>query len=240
MLLLLLVFGTVPTLLCVNRFGASIQAGDRQLDEFMLNWWTGTMCRCFGIRMKVSGTVQPGPVLIVANHISWLDIIVLHSAAAMGFVSKAEVANWPFINFLARRSGTVFHQRGSHDSASGVAEVMVARLKENHRVAIFPEGGIRPGDMVKVFHARLFKTAIEAECPVQPAMIRYTRDGNRDPGITFLVNETFLGNMLRLLGRPSCQCELRFLDPVPTSGRSRNELAGDAQAVVEQAFEETN
>ena len=104
-LLVLAVFGTIPTLLCVNRLGESIPVGSSSLSEFMLNWWTRMVCRVFGIRVRVLGKAAPGPVLIVANHISWIDILVMHSSAAMGFVSKAEIARWPFIGMLARMSG---------------------------------------------------------------------------------------------------------------------------------------
>lgn len=238
MLILLTVFGTIPTLVCQNRLGASIRVGNRNMDEVMLNWWTRMVCRSFGVRTRVRGTVHPGPVLIISNHLSWLDILVLHSAAAMGFVSKAEVAKWPLIGYLARKSDTVFHQRGSHDSASNVADAMTARLKEGRRVAIFPEGGIKPGKHLKVFHARLFKTAIEADCPVQPVMIRYLRGGKRDQAFTFFANESFKMNFLRLLGRPASSCELLFLDPVQVQGRTRNQLAEGARAAIQQAYEE--
>jgi 1-acyl-sn-glycerol-3-phosphate acyltransferase len=140
-LLLLLIFGTIPTLLCVNRFGQSIRVGKRTLSEFMLNWWTLMVCRGFGISIRVKGHAQAGPVLVVANHISWIDILVLHSSAEMGFVSKAEIAKWPFIGMLARISGTVFHERGNTDSAGNVVNVMIRRLEEGGRIAVFPEGG---------------------------------------------------------------------------------------------------
>lgn len=236
MLILLAVLGTPPTVLCINRLGASIPVGDRYLDEVMLNWWTGMVCRVFGVRVRVSGEVLPGPVLIAANHISWLDIVVLHSAAAVGFISKAEVADYPLIGFLARVSGTVFHQRGNHDSSSNVTEAMIGQFRQGGRIAVFPEGGIKPGNGVKVFHARLFGAAIEADCPVQPVMIRYLRGGRHDTGITFKPGERFLANFLRLLGRPSCYCELRFLPPIQPRRRPRKELAREAHRAVEGAF----
>lgn len=236
-LLILAVFGTIPTLLCVNRLGESIRVGKRSLSEFMLNWWTRMVCRVFGIGIRVNGKAQPGPVLIVANHISWIDILVLHSAAAMGFVSKAEIARWPFIGMLARMSGTVFHERGSQDSSSNVANAMISRLKEGGRVAVFPEGGIKPGDSVKHFHARMFKAAVEAECPVQPAMIRYVRKGRRDAEISFRDDERFMGNFIRLLGHPATTCELRFLAPMDASKRPRKELAEDSRSAIVHAFE---
>ena len=238
LLTLLIVIGTIPVVLCINRVGKSIRVGERYLDEFMQHMWACAMCRIFGLRVRVSGLVQPAPALIVANHISWLDIVALYNAAATGFVSKAEVADYPLVGFLARMSSTVFHERGKHDSSSNVTEAMIERLNAGQRVAIFPEGGIKPGDRVKVFHARLFRAAVEAACPVQPVMIRYIRDGRRDPDMTFMANESFAGNIFRLLGRPSCEADIRFLEAMQAQGRARRELAEAAQAAVSAVFEE--
>jgi len=238
LLTLLIVIGTIPVVLCINRVGNSIRVGNRQLDEFMLRIWTLAMCRIFSVRVRVKGVIEPAPTLIVSNHISWLDIIALHTAAPMGFVSKAEVATWPLVGTLARKSNTVFHERGKHDSSSNVTAAMTKRLKDGQRVAIFPEGGIKPGDHVKVFHARLFAAAVEVACPVQPVMIRYVRNGRRDPDMTFMANERFVGNIFRLLGRPACVCDIRFLEAVQAQGRPRRELAESAQAAVSAVFEE--
>lgn len=233
---LLLLLGTLPTVLCLNRAGRAVRVGQRQLDEFMLNAWAAALCRVFGVRTMARGRVEPPPVLVVANHVSWLDVMVLYSLAKTSFVSKAEVAGWPVIGFLARLVGTVFHRRGSHDSASAVTTAMTARLNEGCRVAIFPEGGIRPGEGVKVFHARLFRAAIDADCPVQPVMIRYLRGGALDHGMTFREDERFVINFLRLLGRPSCNCEVQFLEPQEAAGRARRELAAASQAAVAEAY----
>jgi len=238
LLILLLLFGIIPLLLAINRVGSSIKVGHRSLDEFFLVWWTDMVCRTFGIRVRTSGLAIEGPVLMVANHISWLDILALYREFPIGFVSKAEIRKWPLIGMLTTMSGTVYLERGNTDSSSSVTQAVVDRLKQGGRVAIFPEGGIRPGDGVKVFHARLFAAAIEAECAIQPVMIRYKRDGRRDPGMTFMENETFMGNIVRLLGRPSSICEIRFLQPTQAEGRPRKELAGWAQAAITHEFEQ--
>jgi lyso-ornithine lipid O-acyltransferase len=234
--MLLIVLGTLPTVLCQNRLGRAFRIGNRRLDEITLNAWAAALCRIFGVRIAPLGPIAPPPVLVVANHISWLDIFVIYSLAQTGFVSKAEVGRWPVIGLLARVAGTVFHERGSHDSASSVTAAMARRLEEGGRVAIFPEGGIRPGEGVKVFHARLFRPAVEAGCPVQPVMIRYLRDGAIDLDMSFYDDEHFVMNFLRLLGRPSCTCEVQFLAPLPAAGRPRRELALEAQAAVTDAY----
>jgi 1-acyl-sn-glycerol-3-phosphate acyltransferase len=237
-LLLLVLAGLLPVLLCLNRVGRRVQIGGRSIEELMIRHWSRGVCRAFGVRVRMSGEPLKPPVLIVANHISWLDISVLHSTAAMGFVGKAEIGTWPVLGFLARAGDTIFHERGSHDSAAGVAGTVIERLKAGRRVAIFPEGGIRPGESVGVFHARLFRVAIEVDCPVQPVMIRYTRNGRPDPEMTFINNESMTINMLRLLGRPACEADIRFLGGIEPAGRPRKEIAAEAQAAVMEAYRE--
>lgn len=237
MLLVHIVVGIPLTVACINRVGRAIRVGDRGLDEFMLNTWSRGACRIFGIRLAVQGTPARAPVLVMANHISWLDIEVLHGVAAMGFVGKAEIRGWPLVGRLASIGGTIFHERGSHHSAGDVSSVLAERLKQGHRVAIFPEGGILPGDHVKRFHARLVKAAVETGSPVQPVMIRYVRDGRRDPGVGFRRRETFVGNMGRLLARPGCTAEVRFLEPMPSAGQPRRALSDAAHRQVHEAFE---
>ena len=237
LLLLHALLGLPLALAFSNRFGRSVEIGDGTLEDFMLVWWARALCRLFGLRSRVSGELADAPVLLLANHISWLDIMAMYGVTEMGFVSKAEVRDWPFVGFVARVGGVIFHQRGSRDSASGAVLAMTESLKAGRIVAIFPEGGILPGDSVKRFHARLLKAAVDAGCPVQPVMVRYVRNGCRDNGVTFLRGENFVTNILRLLTRPGCDVELDFLAPLDTTGRPRRELAELAQAGVHEAFE---
>jgi 1-acyl-sn-glycerol-3-phosphate acyltransferase len=235
-LLLHTFLGTPLTVLCQTAPGRATRFGGRALNEIMLNWWATGACRIFGVRRRIHGRLAPGAQLIAANHISWIDIQLLHSIAAMGFVAKAEIARWPLVGWLARAGGTVFHQRGSHDSASGVAAAMAERLAEGGRVAIFPEGGILPGEGVKRFHARMFGPAIAAAAPVQPVMLRYSRDGNVYHDVTFRDGEHFVANFLRLLTQAPCRGEVRILPQVDTAGRQRREVAAEAEAAVRAAY----
>ncbi|WP_191621362.1 lysophospholipid acyltransferase family protein [Marinihelvus fidelis] len=238
LLILLCLVGLLPTVVLQGRFGQARLWRGRSLAEHSLMAFSGGVCRVFGLRPRVHGKPLPGPVLITANHIAWLDIELLHSAGAMSFVGKAEIARWPLLGFLAARGGTIFHRRGSHDSAAGVAGVMTAKLAEGSRVAVFPEGGILPGEDIKRFHARLFKVPVEAGCPIQPVMIRYVRDGRRDPGTTFLPGENLVVNSIRLMGRPACDAELWFLPPYTVEDRSRRELAAVAEQAITAAYEQ--
>ena len=231
------VVGTPLTVLCQFGWFRTIAIGNRSLNEVMLTWWSGTLCRIFGLDRRIRNGMQPGPQLVAANHISWIDIPLLHSVAAMGFVAKAEIEDWPVIGWLGHLGDTVYHRRGSHDSASGVVAAMAERLQAGGRVAIFPEGGILHGVGVKRFHARMFGAAISTEVPVQPVMLRYSRGGVRYDDITFRANEHFLGNFFRLMMQPRCVAEVEFLTPRPSVGKQRRQLAEEAEEAVRGAFE---
>ena len=236
-LLLHLLIGTPVAVICQGSIGRSISLTGRPLSEILTCWWSRVNCRIFGIKRDISGEFQPGAQLVAANHISWLDIAVLHSYTDLGFVAKAEINSWPLLGFLARAGGSVFHQRGCHDSASGVKVAMIQRLHENRKVAIFPEGGILPGEGVKYFHARLFAAAIEAQVPVQPVMLRYLGDGRRYHEITFLPGEHFMANFLRLLMQKRCVADVQVLPLIEPAGKQRRQLAGEAEEAVRAAFE---
>jgi 1-acyl-sn-glycerol-3-phosphate acyltransferase len=236
-LLLHVLVGTPLTVICQSRFGRALRIGGQPLSDITVRWWAGTVCRIFGVRRRQTGTISPGAQLVAANHISWLDIQLLHSMSAMGFVGKAEIRAWPIVGWLAKVGGTVFHERGSHDSASGVVSAMTQRLEEGGKVAIFPEGGILPGDRVKMFHARLFGAAIDTSVPVQPVALRYLRDGANYHDITFLPGEKTLDNFFRLLKQRPCTGEIHVLPVIDSRGKKRRQLAGEAESAVRAAYE---
>jgi len=215
----------------------AVRIKGRSLNDIMHCWWARNTCRVFGLRQRVSGTLTEGPLLIAANHISWIDIPLLHGLSPMGFVAKAEIERWPLAGWVARFGDTVFHHRGSHDSASSAVGEMTRRLGEGRKVAIFAEGGILPGTGVKRFHARLFAAAIESGKPVQPVMLRYFLSGRPYHDITFRPGENFLANIFRLLRQPPCTAEVQILPVISPRGKQRRELASEAHAAVEAAFE---
>lgn len=236
-MLLHLVVGLPPTLLSFAPSLRVIKLRGVPLNHFMMHWWSGITLRIFGLRSSVSGQFIPGAQLVVANHISWLDIQLLHSISPMSFVAKAEIKKWPIAGFMASVGESVFHHRGSHDSASGVSTMMAERLRQGSKVAIFPEGGILPGEGVKRFHARLFAAAIETGSPVQPVMIRYLRDGRHYPGMTFLPGEHFVANFFRLLGQKPCIAEMWVLPLIESSSKQRRDLAMASELAVKAAYE---
>ena len=95
----------------------------------LLRNWSRLFLRCFGVRVERRGEPLHDPVMFVANHGSWMDISVLHAVRPADFVAKAEIGHWPLVGWMARRGGTIFHQRGSTDSLAQVMSVMSDRLR---------------------------------------------------------------------------------------------------------------
>lgn len=193
-------------------------ASGERLDHRLIRAWQSGLMRVFGIRMRSVGTPLPGPTVFVANHVSWIDIVALHSQRMMGFVAKREIAGWPLVGWLATRGETIYHQRGNTESLGGVLHEMLARLRAGRSVGVFPEGRTRGGHEVGPFHARIFLAAVEAGAPVQPVALRYGARGEAQTIVAFGPNENFLQNFLRLLGEPPRPAEAIFLEPIPADG----------------------
>ena len=199
-------------LLIINCGGRSIQLrSGESLAHRGIRAWSAGLMRVFGFRLRRFGEPAPGAVMFVANHLSWLDVELMHSQRMMGFVAKSEISRWPLIGWLARQADTIYHQRGSTESLGAVAQLMVDNLRRGGAVAVFPEGGTSSGSSVRTFHARIFQVALEAQVPVQPVALRYALNGRFNPNLPFLDGESFFVNFVRVLGEPTMDAEVHFL-----------------------------
>ena len=210
--------------------------GREPVSHRLIRWWSLGLMWIFGLRAVRVGQPLADPVLFVANHTSWIDIELLHSQRAACFVAKAEIAHWPVVGWLAASGGTIFHRRGNNHSLAAVMQVMVERLREGHSVAVFPEGGSGYHGVLKVFHARIFQAALDAEVAVQPVALRFARGGRRVVDAGFREDESFLGNFLRLLGAPPMDAEVHFLAVVPVSTSGRRHMAEQARDRITAAL----
>src|SRR6478672_9236881 len=135
--------------------------GGHRVGHAAIRWWAGGLLRVFGMRVRRLGTPLPGGTMFVANHLGWVDIVVLHSQHMMGLIAKAEIRDWPLIGWLARAGESIFLQRGNAHSLADVMTEMAARLRDGHAVGVFPEAGTRDGRELGPFHARIFTAAVE-------------------------------------------------------------------------------
>lgn len=135
--------------------------------------WSRVLLAVLGVRLEIEGEACEGPALIVANHVSWLDVLAISALRPSLFVCKSEIAAWPALGWLLGRADTIFMRRGSAVAASQAVVVASHQLK-TASVAVFPEGTSTEGDEVLPFSPALFQAAVDAGCPVQPLALNYS------------------------------------------------------------------
>lgn len=192
------------------------------------------------VRPRVRGARprDDGPALLVANHVSWLDVYVLNAAlGGARSVAKREVGGWPVAGGIARGFGTFFHVRGNARDAARVKDAVAAALRAGERVVVFPEGTTTEGDGVGRFHAAFLQAAIDAAVPVQPVAIRYPGpDGGPDRAAAFVGDMTFVASLRRVLRRPRLEARLTFGPVIHPGARTRRDLAAITRAFVALAL----
>ena len=174
-----------------------------------------------------------GPVLLVANHVSWLDVQALGAVAGTRFIAKAEVRDWPVVGALAARLGTLFIRRGSFRDAMRVKNALAKLFVAGERVAVFPEATTTDGTRLGKFHPALFQAAIDAAVPVQPVAIRIREvDGSPAAAAAFIDDMTFVESLGQVLARPRLVVELTFGPPIWAADQTRRQLAMRCRAFV--------
>jgi len=163
-------------------------------------WWSAKMLRMLGLELRVGGSFRPGAKLVVANHVSWLDIMAIHAVCPEArFVSKAEVRHWPLVNRLVDSAGTLYIEREKRRDALRVVHQMAEALQAGQTVAVFPEGTTGPGPGLLPFHANLLQAAIATATPVQPVVLRYADAHGPFSASAQFLGETTLAQSLWML-----------------------------------------
>jgi 1-acyl-sn-glycerol-3-phosphate acyltransferase len=187
-----------------------------------------------GLKLRVSGTPRPGATLLVANHISWLDIAAVHAVAPQArFVSKADVLAWPLLGWLIRNAGTLFIERERKRDALRVLHQVAEALKAGDTVAVFPEGTTGDGANLLPFHANLLQSAIVSGTPMQCVVIRYSDPAHRfSPAAQFLGETTLLQSVWRILSAKGLCVHVDLLLPQGARHADRRALAEYLRAQI--------
>jgi 1-acyl-sn-glycerol-3-phosphate acyltransferase len=169
--------------------------------------------KCLGIRERVEGS-PPLHGLVVSNHLSYLDVIIISAVMPCFFVAKADVGKWPYFGAAARSGGTIFLDRSSLASAMSVAEQMADRLKLRIPVLLFPEGTSTDGSEVLPFHPRLIDSATSTGAPITAVAIRYVIEGGvEERELCWYGNEAFMPHLWKVLSVSGFSGQLRFGEP---------------------------
>lgn len=203
--------------------------------------WADGVLDIFGLTLKVEGLPPPrtgeAPILLVGNHVSWVDIYAFLSVAEIRFVAKSEVRSWPLIGWFASSLGTIFVERDRPRDAIRVGGEVRTALDEGEIVCIFPEGTTTDGSVVLPFSSALLGAAVEKSIPVQPVSIAYrTPDGRHCTRAAFTGDATLVDSLWALAGGGQSIVELKFLDQIDPSGHDRRALARRAEDQVRESL----
>lgn len=217
----------------MTRFPALDAAGRHA----RIRWWSAGLLRAVGLQLQVSGVQpRPGATLIVANHISWLDIAAIHAAAPHArFVSKADVLHWPLLGWLIRNAGTLFIERERKRDAVRVVHAMASALQAGDTVAVFPEGTTGAGPVPLPFHANLLQAAVATGTPVQPVVLRFAdAAGGFSTAVEFLGETTLLQSVWRVVTARGLCAHVELLPPVGSQHADRRALAEHLRELIAQ------
>jgi 1-acyl-sn-glycerol-3-phosphate acyltransferase len=203
--------------------------------------WSRQLLTILNVGIQIEGeqpTRGEGGCLIVANHISWLDIFVLKAIHPARFIAKSEVRGWPIIGWLCRRSGTIFIERAMRQDASMINQRVSLLLKQGACIGLFPEGTTTDGKQVGHFHSALIQPAIDAGVKVCPMALCYQNE-NRQPSATavFIGDTSLVQSIWRILRCQHLNALVVFTPALPAAGENRRVLARTAQAAIAQGLQ---
>lgn len=205
----------------------------RRKREQLIRRWSNRLLAIFAMSKVLEGRVHEREgrgLVLVANHVSWIDIFVINAIQPAHFIAKAELARWPVIGWLIRGVGTLFIDRSSRRHLHDANRRIAGALERDDVVAIFPEGEVR--NQLGAFHGSLLQPVIDRNAPMQALAIRYfDGEGNRTT-VTFYANRNFLQCIWRMTAEPRLKVHVTCAPAVPASGQSRGELAAAAEGFI--------
>jgi 1-acyl-sn-glycerol-3-phosphate acyltransferase len=199
--------------------------------------WSRQLLTMLGVRLRYLGQLQADATLpcglIVANHISFLDVFVVNAIAPTAFVSKEDVRNWPLIGWLSTHTDTLFLERGSRNAAQRARENLADHLKRGKRVALFPEGTTTRGDTVLPFHSALLQSAIDAGTTVTPVALRYRAvDGSQSHAPAYVDDISLIECLRSIADAKQLYAEVTAHAPLTTADVDRRHLSAHAHRVI--------
>jgi 1-acyl-sn-glycerol-3-phosphate acyltransferase len=201
--------------------------------------WSRRLLRILAVRTRVHGNLgaRGGNVLIVANHISWLDIFVLNSVHPVRFVAKSELARWPIVGAMISGAGTLFIERTKRRDTRRVNHHVAEVLASGDVVAVFPEGTTTDGVDMLPFKSSLLQPIIEAAGHVQPVAIRYRApDGTLSIAPAYVGDTTFAQSFWHVCGVRALTVDLTATTRLPARDGRRRELARAAEGAIRTAL----
>jgi 1-acyl-sn-glycerol-3-phosphate acyltransferase len=202
----------------------------------ILKFWSRQLLTILNIGIRIEGEqLERGEsgCMMVANHVSWLDMFVMNAIHPSQFIAKSEVRNWPVIGWLSRRSGTIFIERALRQNASRINRHISLLLKQGACIGLFPEGTTTDGNQVGHFHSALIQPAIDAGARLWPIALRYqSNDGKLSSIAPFTGDTTLVQSIWQILRSPHLIAIMVFTPALTADNENRRALARTAQAAI--------
>jgi 1-acyl-sn-glycerol-3-phosphate acyltransferase len=196
--------------------------------------WSCVLLRILRLQVHLHGTpARVRPLMLVANHVSWLDIFAMNSVNPVRFVAKSEIRRWPVIGLLSARTGTLFIERGRRRDTARVNGLIAEAMLEDDVVAVFPEGTTTDGSQVLRFHSSLLQPALIADAAVQPIALRFThKDGSLCVDAAYDGDKSLWQSLLQIIAWQQMDAHLYFLPLLAKDVPHRRALADAAHAAI--------
>jgi len=198
--------------------------------------WSHALLGMLGVKLQVHGKPPRGhvpPAMLVANHVSWLDIYAINAVIPVRFVAKSEIRKWPVIGWLSAKTGTLFIERARRRDTVRISGEIVAAMQSGDVVTVFPEGTTTDGSQVLRFHGSLLQPQLQAEAHVYPVALRYENsDGSLCVEAAYDGDKSLWDTLRLIVARPVIHVHVWFLQPLPAAGADRRTLAQAAHAAI--------
>tara|TARA_B100001778_G_scaffold333311_1_gene341564 strand:+ start:790 stop:1536 length:747 start_codon:yes stop_codon:yes gene_type:complete len=213
-----------------------ICANEKQSEKIRL--WFKKILDIIEVKTVVKGDIKQGNFLIISNHSSWLDIIILGSTFKTTFLSKIEVSKWPIIGKITTAVDMLFINRGEKNAASEAVSGISKFLSSNRNVAIFPEGTSSGGKRLLNFKPRLFASCIDVGCPVQCVIIKYPyKNKNIHPSVPFVRGDSLFLSILKVLFQKDIIAEITITELIETKDKDRKSISNECYKTVSNILE---
>ena len=202
----------------------------------LMHWWSRKLLAILNIKPQVEGEPPSSAemqAMIVANHVSWIDIFLISSVRPTRFVAKSEILAWPVAGWIAERAGTLFIRRDQIRDMARIDARVREVLQDGDCVGLFPEGITTEGDELRKFHSSLFEPAVANGARVHPAAIRYEHpDGSLCRQMSFIGERTFGQSVGLILRQQEVRARIMFAAPIATDGAARRDVARKVESEI--------
>ncbi len=217
------------------------QAGRNRI----IRWWSALLLRVCGMRLQLDGVpldpqiaragIAPWTLgrLVLANHVSWIDVFAINAVVPSRFVAKAEIGRWPVAGWLVTLSGVLYVERGRRHAVAAINQRVRERLQAGETVVVFPEGTTTDGRSLLPFHSNMVAPAVQAGCEIWPLALRYTQQGEPSDAAAFVGDMDLLTCLWNILSARDLTAEITLLPALSAApGATRHQLAQQARAAI--------